>query len=141
MKGLWRAFTQNTAETHAHHPDPRLRGRTYAIPFESVWTAAVTIANGKIRGWRLVEADDERGVIMAESLTLVFRWVDDVRIHVVLDENAQTRVDLRSASRVGHMDLGRNPRTIRRFLKRLDAQLGATASQILDPTRVPDWSL
>lgn len=141
MKGIWRGLTQNTAQTDPHHADLPLRGRTYAIPFEDVWSAAVGIAEGRIRGWKLVSADDQEGIINAESTTLVFRWIDDVRIDIALDENAQTRVDVQSASRVGAMDLGRNPRTIRKFLRRLDKELEADPSKILDPTRVPDWSL
>ena len=37
---LVRALTQNRAETDPHSPDSGLRGRTYAISFDRVWTAA-----------------------------------------------------------------------------------------------------
>ena len=139
MKGT-RPVTPRAAETDPHHADPRLRGRTYAIPFDAVWSAAVDLAGGVLRGWRIVEADDQDGVNLAEAVTLVFRWVDDVRVDVALDENAQTRVDVRATPRGGSIDLERKRRIIRRFLRKLDRRLGATAAQILDPTRVPDWS-
>lgn len=140
MRRLIRALTRNTAETDPRAPDPRLRGRTYAIPFEKVWRAALELADGGLPRWRVVASDDEEGTIHAESPTLVFRFVDDVHVHVRLDENGQTRVDLRSASRVGKGDLGRNPRTIGRFLDRLDQALDAGPGQILDATRTPSWN-
>ncbi len=140
MNRLVRALTRNTAETDPHARDPRLRGRTYAIPFERVWRAALALVDGGLTRWTLVEADDEEGTIHAESKTLVFRFVDDVHVEIGLDENGQTRVDVRSASRVGKADLGRNPRTIGTFLKRLDQALDAGPGQILDATREPTWS-
>lgn len=134
MNRLVRALTENTAETDPYARDRRLRGRTYAIPFQDVWSAALALADGGLRGWTLVEADDLAGTLHAESRTLVFRFVDDVHVRITLDPDAQTRVDLRSASRVGKGDLGRNPRTIGTFLRRLDRALDAEPHQILDPT-------
>ena len=140
MNRFVRGLTQNRAETDPHSPDRRLRGRTYAIPFDRVWNCAVTLAGGGLRGWRVVHADDQEGLIRAVSQTLLFRFIDDVRINVGLDENAQTRVDLQSRSRRGKGDLGRNPRTIGRFLKKLDHMLEAKPAEVLDATRPPSWS-
>lgn len=128
------------AATDAAAPDRRLRGRTYAIPFERVWSAALQLAGGAQRGWRVLSADDQAGVIQAEATSLVWRIVDDVHIDVGLDENAQTRVDLTAAPRSGRPDLGRNTRRVGRFLRRLDAALGATPGEILDPTLTAGWS-
>ena len=56
-------------------------------------------------------------------------------IHIRLDQDGQTRVDLRSASRVGNRgDLGTNARRIHKFCKALDRKLDAQPAQILDPT-------
>jgi hypothetical protein len=110
-------------ETQPQHPDERLRGRTYAIPFEDVWRAALYLAGGGLRGWRLIAADDEEGIILAEASTLALRFVDDVSIRVRLDEDAQTRVDVRSASRVGRNDFGTNARRVARFLDALDQRV------------------
>lgn len=120
---LVRALTENVAETSPDAEDPRLRGRTYTIPFEDVWRAALSLASGGLRGWHLVSADDREGLIVAEAKTLVFRFVDDVRIRIALDADAQTRVDARSASRAGRVDFGTNARRIARFGRRLDRQL------------------
>ncbi|MCK5650741.1 MAG: DUF1499 domain-containing protein, partial [Gemmatimonadetes bacterium] len=92
--GVVQWLTANRAETDPHSEDHRLRGRTYAIPFDRVWRIALKLAAADLRGWTVTHADDESGVIRAEAKTLVLRWMDDVRIDVTLDENGQTRVDL-----------------------------------------------
>jgi hypothetical protein len=115
-----RALSENAAETSPQAEDARLRGRTYAVPFEDVWRAALGLADGGRRGWRLISADDETGEIVAEARTLVFGFVDDVTLRIVLDADAQTRIDMRSASRTGRADLGTNARRIADFFRRLD---------------------
>lgn len=131
VRRLRRALTRNGALTHPDHVDPRLRGRTYAIPFDRVWTAALELADGGLRRWTVIEADDIDGIIRAEARTLVFRFVDDVTIRISLDADAQTRVDLRSESRKGKADLGTNARRIGRFCRKLDRALGAGGREIL----------
>ena len=134
LSRFWSALTKNRAQTHPKHPDPTLRGRTYAIPFAKVWAEAVAMASGGLRGWTMLEADEDLGVFRAESKTLVLSFVDDVQFRISLDENAQTRVDMTSESRVGRGDLGVNARRIRKFFTVLDRRIGAGAGTILDPT-------
>lgn len=131
---LWSGLTKNRAITHPKHDDPTLRGRTYAIPFSTVWKAAASLASGGLRGWTLVEADEDRGILKAESKTLLFRFLDDVDLRFSLDENGQTRVDMISASRKGGGDLGKNASRIRRFFRVLDKRIGAGPHNTLDPT-------
>ena len=140
MKPIVRGLTSNGAETDPHATDGRLLGRTYAIPFDDVWCAAIALADGGLLGWSMVSSNDQVGTIQAESRTLILRFVDDVYVHVCLDDNAQTRVDMRSRSRKGKRDLGRNRRNIGKFLRRLDKRLGAQPGQILDPTHPTSWS-
>lgn len=118
-----RALSSNRVTTAQDHWDPRLRGRTYAIPFEQVWQAALALANGGLRRWKLINSDDYEGVINAEARTFTLRFIDDVRIRVYLDENAQTRVDVESRSRQGKTDFGANARRVGRFLRALDRKL------------------
>ena len=117
--GIWRALTRNRAFTDDESPDPRLRVRTYGIPFAAVWDAALAIARGT-RGWTVTASDPLAGEIVAESATRMWKFVDDVWIRISLDEDGQTRVDMTSASRVGRADLGNNARRIARFLHALD---------------------
>ena len=139
MNPIVRGLTNNSAETDPHATDRRLVGRTYAIPFDEIWSAAVALADGGLLGWSMASANDQTGTIHAESTTPLLRFVDDVYVHIGLDENAQTRVDLRSKSRKGKGDLGRNRRTIGKFLRRLDKRLNVRPGQILDPTQPASW--
>ena len=139
MREILRGLTENQAATDPKSDDRKLRGRTYAIPFEDVWQASLGLCGGGLRGWSVLSADDQRGVIEAISKTLVLGREDDVRVEIQLDENAQTRVDLWSASQKDRANLGRSRRLIGRFLRRLDRRLAAKPGQILDPTRMPEW--
>jgi hypothetical protein len=123
LRRVGRALARNHVTTALDHWDPRLRGRTYAIPFEQVWQAALALARGGLRRWRVTSSDDYEGVIHAEAKTLMLRYTDDVTIRVYLDENAQTRVDLESRSRKGSVDFGANARRVGRFLRALDRKL------------------
>lgn len=130
-------LTAHGAETSPAAPDLRLRGRTYAIPFDIIWTASVRLASGGLRGLVLVSADDGVGDIVAEATSRILRRVDDVEIRVRLDEDAQTRVDMHSEARLGRADLGRNRRRIVAFFRALDAAVDAAPEQILDARFVP----
>lgn len=119
-----RAGRRTAAATSLRAEDPRLRGRTYAIPFDRVWTEALALASGGLRGWSLVEADDQDGVIRADARRLVRRSVDHIVVRVGLDEDAQTRVDAESVSTEVRFDLGTHARRIGRFFRALDRRLG-----------------
>ena len=119
-------------ETDPGSDDPRLSGRTYAIPFEKVWRTCMKFVEGCVR-WRLLQADDLVGFIRVRCTTIVFRFEDDFEIRIGLDEHALTRVDVRAGSRKGGPDLGRNARRVGRFFKKLDRLLGAGHGKILDP--------
>lgn len=62
------------------------------------------------------------GYIEAVDRTLLFGFYDDVSIRVTGDQS-HARIDLRSASRVGRHDFGRNGDRLRRLLKTIVAQL------------------
>lgn len=140
MSRLVRSLTNAEERTDPAAEDPRLRGRTYAIPFERVWRAAVALADGGLMRWSLTAADDMAGVIHAQWTTFPLRRISDVRIEIRLDANAQTRVDVRARSRGGRGDLGANARAIGFFLRRLDRALQAGPAHVLDATRVPSRS-
>lgn len=120
--GLINAFTRNRAFTDPESRDPRLRGRTYAVPFARVWHAALATARGT-HGWTVVSSDPRGGEIVAEARTRLWKFTDDVWVRLSLDDDGQTRVDMASASRRGSADLGTNARRIARFLHQLDARL------------------
>ncbi|HEX2166042.1 MAG TPA: DUF1499 domain-containing protein [Longimicrobiales bacterium] len=106
-------------ETTPNASDPRLRGRTYAVPFEEVWQAALALTGGGLFRWTRHEADDTEGVILASSKSLAGA-VHDVMVRVTLDEDGQTRVDASAQARRPLSDMGRSRRRLRRFFRALD---------------------
>jgi hypothetical protein len=139
LKGILRGLTETEVATDPGATDGRLRGRTYAIPFENVWSAATRLAHGELRGWTLLTADDQEGIITGSAKPPLFGAPCDVRIEIGLDENAQTRVDARTSWPGKRGDLGHGRRTLGRFFRALDRALAARPGQILDPTRVSRW--
>jgi len=121
--------------TDPQHLDGELAGRTYAISFDRVWKAALEVAEE--RRWTVLRADDTQGVIVAEAASPLRRKMDDIEIRIVLDEDAQTRVDVIAGPREGSFDLGRNRRRIRKLVRGLDRILGADASTILRRSTSP----
>jgi len=134
------ATARARAETDPHSPNPRLRGRTYAIPFERVWSHALAAIQGELPRWKLLSHDDQKGVILAEARTALLRRDVDIHIRIGLDDNGQTRVDVRTALRSAHGDMGSTKRLITSFFHHLDRRLGASPAQILDPTQPPRWT-
>jgi hypothetical protein len=113
-----------SAGTSPEAADPRLRGRTYAIPFERVWQAARALAAGGLRRWRLVHENDHDGILHAE----VDPWLGPalaVTIVIGLDENGQTRVDAAATPRTARRGRGACRRAVQRFCHRLDRAVGA----------------
>ncbi len=140
MSKLLAGLSGAGAETDPCSPDVRLRGRTYAISFERVWSAALALVTGELRRWSLMAADDETGLIEAVAMSWPRGREDKVEIRVSLDANAQTRVDVSARPRDGKADLGRNARRIGSFVAKLDERLEASPTQILDPTHTPTWT-
>jgi len=139
LSGALQGLAGRSAETHPHAEDARLRGRTYAIPFDRVWSTAEALARNGSR-WRLVSSDDQEGVLVTEVQTLLSRRIGDARIEIGLDDNGQTRLDVRVVMRGARRDLGASTRIVHSFLQRLDASLQVRPEQILDASRAPSWS-
>jgi hypothetical protein len=110
------------AQTAPDAADPRLRGVTYAIPFEDVWQVALRLTGGGLHGWTLLSSDDHNGVIEAQARRIGGAHYD-IMIQVRLDENAQTRVDGQSTARKPSTDFGTSARLLRRFFRVLDRTL------------------
>jgi uncharacterized protein (DUF1499 family) len=120
---MWRAVTRNVAFTTPDAEDARLKGRTYAIPFEDVWQVTLNLIENELRFWSLVSADDREGIIRAEVKGRLERLQSAVTIRVGLDPDAQTRVDALAACRTGRADLGVNARRLGRYFREMDRRL------------------
>ena len=109
-------------------------GRTYAIPFRRVWNGALDLVRGDLRGWHARWWDEEVGVIQAFHKGRVTGRASDVVVRLRLDEQGQTRVDLRSTSRSKRFgDLGGNTRLIGAFVNALDRKLASPPSPRPEP--------
>jgi uncharacterized protein (DUF1499 family) len=92
-----------------------------SAPRDTVFMAAQALARDL--GWQVVAADPAEGRIEAVARTFWFGFRDDVVIRITEVEDGHTRVDVRSASRVGRGDLGANARRIGDFLARLQDRI------------------
>ncbi|TNE57002.1 MAG: DUF1499 domain-containing protein [Alphaproteobacteria bacterium] len=78
----------------------------------------------KSRGWDMVNADPDRGLIEATDETFWFGFKDDVAIRITENPEGGVIVDVRSVSRVGLSDLGVNAKRVRGLLADLEAAAG-----------------
>jgi uncharacterized protein (DUF1499 family) len=115
----------NVVETGKTPEYPDIVPRRYEATGERVFDA-VLHAVDRMPRWSLVSYKPETGEIHAEARTRLFRFVDDIRIHVA-NEGHMTVVQVRSASRVGRGDFGQNARNIRALFDEIDRQMQGTA--------------
>ena len=73
-------------------------------------------------GWQLVNIDTNQGIIEATDRTMWFGFKDDVIVRIT-DNGSKRLVDIRSKSRVGGSDLGKNAERIHKFIEELDSIL------------------
>ena len=109
---------ESAAAQKAAFPD--LKPLFIARPANVVFAAARDVVNEK--GWTLVDANEAEGRIEATAETGWVRFKDDVVIRIQPGRD-QTRVDVRSKSRVGRGDMGTNARRVRDYLGALQARL------------------
>ncbi len=92
----------------------------YTQPRDKVFPAALAAAQAM--QWHIVAAIENEGRIEATATTRFLRFKDDVVIRVRTTDGG-TRLDIRSASRVGSSDFGANAKRIRAFLHELNNRL------------------
>jgi len=83
---------------------------------DAVFAKALQAANDM--GWEVVASNAEEGRIEATDTTTWFGFKDDVVIRIQQVEG-QTHLDIRSKSRVGRSDVGKNAERIREYLAKL----------------------
>jgi len=101
-------------QQRAAYPDvaPLELADTPAAAFRRAQRAAAEM------GWEIVTADPADGRIEAVATTRWFGFRDDVVVRVTPTADG-SRIDVRSASRVGRGDLGANAARIRDYLRRM----------------------
>lgn len=73
------------------------------------------LATARSMGWQIIDDNESAGRIEAVATTFWFGFMDDIVIRIRPDGSG-SRVDIRSESRVGVSDLGKNAVRIRKFL-------------------------
>lgn len=79
---------------------------------------AAAVATAESMGWEIVARDPSRGRFDAQSVSSLFRFVDDITVRVQPDGSG-SRVDMRSKSRDGRSDMGANAKRIRAYFAAL----------------------
>ena len=98
----------------------RLHSITLAKSVPDATASATRLA--RLAGWKIVVSDPALGHLEATATVSYIRFKDDVVVRIVpTADGRQSRVDMRSVSRVGIGDLGVNARRIDDFLKALAA--------------------
>ncbi len=100
---------------------PDIRPMFFKLSPAQLFAGALRAA--KAMGWKLDSEHPNRGIIEASSTTLWFGFTDDVVIRIEPQTDG-SRLDIRSESRIGESDIGRNAARILRFRAMLYRTLG-----------------
>jgi len=95
---------------------PEIQSLRLELVPDVAFTQAHEVAKGQ--GWEIVDTDRSAGRIEATDTTFWYGFKDDVVVRLT-PEGSATRVDVRSVSRVGLGDLGKNASRIREYLEAL----------------------
>jgi uncharacterized protein (DUF1499 family) len=108
-----------TAEAQReHYPD--LAPLTTDVDADSLYEHALAAARES--GWNIVATDADAGRIEASDMTLWYGFTDDIVVRVS-ETGAGSRLDVRSKSRVGRSDLGKNAERVRDYLDLVEQRL------------------
>jgi hypothetical protein len=77
------------------------------------------LAAARAIGWRIVAEEPREGRIEATDTTFWFGFKDDIVVRVTAADERRSLVDVRSVSRVGRSDVGKNAARIRAYLRRI----------------------
>ena len=114
----------HVAETAEESTFPELRPRHFAQVGPDELYAIVERAIGSMSDWTVAARDAKMRRIEAVVSTPIFRFQDDMTIHVIPDPKINgAALFLRSQSRIGHGDLGANTRHILDLITQVEGLL------------------
>lgn len=99
---------------------PDLKTLSYMQPKAELISAAAQAAENL--GWEMINIDTNKGLVEATDTTTWFGFKDDIVVRID-DKGSKRVVDIRSKSRMGASDLGKNAERIRSYIKELDKVL------------------
>lgn len=128
--GCWswanrRLFVVNDVTTGESAAYPALRSRVYYAEMSRAMSAAEQ-ALSRLPGWTLVSRDSENDLL--EALVKTTLGTDDVTVYFFALGHSQIRVTVRSRSRNGYGDLGRNAAHIQQLQAAMDDRLNTGAA-------------
>ena len=95
---------------------PDIAPVTLALPPAEAFARA--LATARQLSWTIVETDAGAGRIEASDRTRWFGFTDDIVVRVAAAD-AESRIDVRSSSRIGTGDFGTNAARVRRYIAAL----------------------
>jgi len=130
--GYWgwthrRRLFVNDITTGENTAYPALRSRVYYADVAAAMAAAEH-ALRQLMHWEVVLRDVENDALEAEVRTPFGLFTDDVTIYFFPLGSGQTRVTIRSRSRLGQGDLGQNAAHIRELQGAMDDRLNMSAA-------------
>lgn len=105
----------NCVSSRAQDPEHRVDPIAVDVAPDAAWEILRQTLAAEPR-LRIVEERKDQWYLHAEATSLVFRFVDDVEFQL---DPEQRLLHVRSASRVGHWDLGINRRRVERLREAL----------------------
>ena len=100
---------------------PEVQPLLLDAPLADVVSRARAVA--KSLDWEVVNVDPQKGLVEATDTSFWFGFVDDVVVRVTAVDG-KSRVDVRSVSRVGRGDIGKNAQRIETFLQQMEEGAG-----------------
>jgi len=97
---------------------PEVQPVFLALPRGQAFELALKTARDM--SWKIIHHSESEGLIEATDTTLFFGFKDDVAVRL-RQQDQQTRIDVRSVSRVGLSDIGANAARILAYLEKLKA--------------------
>jgi uncharacterized protein (DUF1499 family) len=114
-------LTKNWADLTEESADPGLRAVIVDLPpAEAISWVAKLIPT--LPRWALASKSPEAGTLHATHKTLVWRFVDDIRLDFRPHGERGTIITGRSRSRIGTGDLGQNARNLRELTAALRSE-------------------
>ena len=120
-----RRFTVSDVTTGESAAYPALRSRVYYAEMSRAMSAA-GLALSRLPGWSVVSRDAENSILEASVKTTL--GTDDVTVYFFALGHSQIRVTIRSRSRNGYGDLGRNAAHIKQLQAAMDDRLNNGAA-------------
>lgn len=96
------------------HYYPDMRPLVMELPAKEAFAHVLKIIRDKTE-WEIVSIDSERLKVEAVDTTPMMHFKDDIVIEI-RPENEKSTLHMRSKSRIGKGDLGKNAKRIRKFL-------------------------